>query len=627
MKPLKKTLEKLENERDVAVYWFAQKGNAVSEKQQQLLEAKLTLCKEGVRKLEGKKTDLEREERRISIAIEQDEIGRQIENLKKGIEGLEEQRVKKKNKSDKYNESASAFGLTSNPAPELFEQNKKTSKAKEKECEKKDEKLREDERIAKNKAVELEEDIDNCIETLQTLRKNKNNISGRSAAIREEILTITKATREEIPFIGELIKVNDTEKEWEAAIEKVLHNFALQLIVPEQYYRAVNKYVNNTNLKGLIVYQRFKGHTSLNEMRYDGNYNKSQLFRKISFKPDNPYTDWIGEKIRKQFNFVCSNDLSEFHLEEKAITKEGLIKFGKGKHRKDDRRDKKGKGNYVLGWDNEDKIQWWRKELKRLQKKQTENAEELINLKKDITSNNELQKQYSLFVSLFTSYEEINWRELAAQIAAKKAQKSALEESNDKLKELQEQLEKTKDKIQKNGQKLKRANKQQNNLERDLEDIGGKIKQYGSILNQISAPDAPKSSLENYAYLTSINYDNFKNLQKRFQQENQAAIKKEEKEIFKLEKEAASKIRSFKYPTEKIDQQYKGWRSDVSNLSDSVEFIHAYQKMHDNLVEEGLVRFEKKFNDYLEDTLTDKVGGFNMFFENGKVTSRKTSVP
>lgn len=41
------------------------------------------------------------------------------------------------------------------------------------------------------------------------------------------------------------------------------------------------------------------------------------------------------------------------------------------------------------------------------------------------------------------------------------------------------------------------------------------------------------------------------------------------------------------------------------------------------MVNEGLVKFEKRFNDYLEDTITDKVGGFNMFFRNWSDDIRK----
>ena len=44
------------------------------------------------------------------------------------------------------------------------------------------------------------------------------------------------------------------------------------------------------------------------------------------------------------------------YLQEKAVTKEGLIKARGGKHEKDDRPEIRGKEHYVLGWDNKEKI-------------------------------------------------------------------------------------------------------------------------------------------------------------------------------------------------------------------------------------------------------------------------------
>ena len=39
----------------------------------------------------------------------------------------------------------------------------------------------------------------------------------------------------------------------ELAIEKALHSFGLKLLVPDEYYDAVNKYVNKTRLNAIII--------------------------------------------------------------------------------------------------------------------------------------------------------------------------------------------------------------------------------------------------------------------------------------------------------------------------------------------------------------------------------------
>ena len=86
----------------------------------------------------------------------------------------------------------------------------------------------------------------------------------------------------------------------------------------------------------------------------------------------------------------------------------------------------------------------------------------------------------------------------------------------------------------------------------------------------------------------------------------------------KNESEVRIKINAFKQPSEEITNKFKDWRSDVSSLPDStnLEFISEYQKFLERLEKDNLPKFEKKFNDYLQETITNKVGDFRMFFEN-----------
>ena len=232
---------------------------------------------------------------------------------------------------------AQSVELGTNPGEETFKNNRETASQKKSELDtqrqENDEKLR----LSKNKREDLNTQIEDRLETIRTLQKNKGNISGREAEIREDILAYLGATQEDIPFIGELIKVKETEREWETSVEKILHHFALRLVIPDKYYNQVNEYVNNTNLRGKISYQRYRGFTSLAGM---GNKNipANALIHKIEFKPKNNYTEWLEDTISKQYNYACVDDLQAFALyEEKAITKEGLIKFAQGKHEKDDR--------------------------------------------------------------------------------------------------------------------------------------------------------------------------------------------------------------------------------------------------------------------------------------------------
>ncbi len=93
------------------------------------------------------------------------------------------------------------------------------------------------------------------------------------------------------------------------------------------------------------------------------------------------------------------------------------------------------------------------------------------------------------------------------------------------------------------------------------------------------------------------------------------SIEQYKKEKTDLQLEANTKINAFKNPPEEITTKYKSWRSDVNKLPEKVEFIGEYQKKYQELLKDDLPKFEKKFNKYLEDTIIDRVGGFNMFFK------------
>ncbi len=57
-----------------------------------------------------------------------------------------------------------------------------------------------------------------------------------------------------LPFAGGLIQVREDDAPWEGAAERLLHNFALSLLVPESHYRAFVAWVDNTFLQARLVY-------------------------------------------------------------------------------------------------------------------------------------------------------------------------------------------------------------------------------------------------------------------------------------------------------------------------------------------------------------------------------------
>ena len=256
----------MEQEKSVAAYWFAARTVDLCDKE-------LVCCKSDLRKLEDRlkelkvqKGELEQEQMRLTVAIEKDEVGQQIREIEKEINQRMRICDNRKAKAEEYDKLAKLVKMEQSPDVEAFEINRVTAKREKDALQVTiDRQLMEEKRQAQNRQDEISSNIEERMATIRYLQQHKNNISGRVAEIRDEILEAVGATTEEIPFIGELICVKDDERDWEYSIERILHNFALRLVVPEKYYKQVNEYVNGHNLRGRIVYQRYQGAETIRE--------------------------------------------------------------------------------------------------------------------------------------------------------------------------------------------------------------------------------------------------------------------------------------------------------------------------------------------------------------------------
>lgn len=290
MQTVRDEIRNLEQNRDVAAVWFADRIVRLADEQKHSNDIELRKKKERLASLETQARELQDRINRQHVAIAQDEVSQQIAELVKQINNLTQQRDKRKDKAEAYEALARQLDYPSEPSQEDFFNNRDRAKQESYNLQKKLEQKAEEHRKEKNAEESIGESIEDKVQRIKELKKNNNNIAGRVSEIRNEILQEVGATSAEIPFIGELIRIKDTESEWQAAIEHILHNFALRLIVPDKYYKAVNRYVNSHNLNGRIVYHRYKGFTSLKTME-QWTVADNELLRKIEFKPDNRYVD------------------------------------------------------------------------------------------------------------------------------------------------------------------------------------------------------------------------------------------------------------------------------------------------------------------------------------------------
>src|SRR5574337_87296 len=247
---------------------------------------------------------------------------------------------------------------------------------------------------------------------LESLRRRKTQIPEANLKIRELLARDLELSESELPFAGELLKVKDEEQNWEGAIERVLHNFGLSVLVGEQQYKRVSAYVDRTNLKGRIVYYKVPGKGKYPEPK---EVAAASLLNKIEIKADAHFYDWLISELLDNFNYECCDAIEQFQREPKALTRSGQIKGGRARHEKDDRKSIFDRKSYVLGWSNQEKIKAIEKEMNAL-------AETIAGAEREIKTIEEKQKKLKereaslRDFTRFTNFGEIHWQKEALEI-------------------------------------------------------------------------------------------------------------------------------------------------------------------------------------------------------------------
>ena len=280
-----------------------------------------------------------------------------------------------------------------------------------------------------------------------------------------------------------------------------------------------------------------------------------------------------------------------------------------------------------MGWDNKEKIATIRTAVKELQEQQKKNKDDIRRINLDIEALDKRKECFDDIFKLFTKFEEINWEETARAIQEKEEKKKKLEATNDKVKELQQQQDEVKKALSKlEKETIVSKNGEIFQIEKvDLVEATNRLNNNKPLLDCLGEIDVAAFEERNRNWI-DVNYDTIESMRNAFQETIQRQEKQKESERSHIEGEAADLIRKFKNPSEEITLRFKDWRSDVHALPEasSINLIGEYQKLYDRLVKEDLVRHKKKFDEYLQETIINKVSDFRMFFNNWEKSIKDT---
>jgi len=434
--------------RDALRSYFAQlKAELLLKRMERLSDESQRLATQ-IERLEEKKREQESERWALQQAIAENG-GDRIERLGFEIKSKSEELRRRKVKHERYSELLSALEFRGISSQEDFFQLGH-------ECQKLALELAKEEARLQNELTECEVAIrDQRREhqalqlELQGLRSRRSNIEQAQVETRHWLCRDLGLREQDLPFAGELIQVREQERDWEGAAERLLRNFALSLLVPDQAYSEVVDWVESTRLRGRFVYYR----VLKNVNPVVAELQPSSLVKKLVIKPDTPFFAWIDQELRRRFDYACCASMEQFRRERRAVTMAGQTKTQGERHEKDDRHDIKDRSRYVLGWSNEAKIAALESKQKRLERQLGELSQQWASLNEGVQN---VKKRLADLQKLgeYRDFRELDWQPLAKEVADLEQQKKALESASNALQELTHRLNTLLHLLQMNDQEL-----------------------------------------------------------------------------------------------------------------------------------------------------------------------------
>ncbi|MCE3045206.1 ATP-binding protein [Legionella sp. 16cNR16C] len=439
-------------------------------------------------------------------------------------------------------------------------------------------------------------------EEIQSLRQRQSNISAQQVVLRTQLCQALNLPEDDMPFIGELLQIQDSESRWEGVAERLLHQFGLSLLVPDRHYQTVSAWVEGTHLKGRLVYYRVPAAI---DSRQQKAIQPGSLVEKIQIKPDTEFYTWLELELSKRFDFLCCENLDDFRKAQQAVTPAGQIKFSGQRHEKDDRYPINDKSRYILGWNNQKKIK-----ILLLQKQEQEQS--LHKLSIQISQQQSARKELDqekiniLRLEAFKEFEALCWQELTRIIATLEKEKECLEQASDVLKELNAALEKTtehiksleqqldqqKDKTSKSEAKMEWAQQQLSTCEQEClpEDCG-------EVAALITALERYRAEALGSHQLTIESCDN-----------------KQQDLRFWIQKKIDSQDSKMKTLEERIIKAMEGYRRDypaeTQEVDARLEAGNEFKLMLSNLQADDLPRFEERFKALLNENTIREIANF-----------------
>jgi uncharacterized protein YPO0396 len=440
---------------------------------------------------------------------------------------------------------------------------------------------------------------------LRSLESRRSNLPRTSLELRERLCADLSIPADDVPFVGELVQVRADAADWEGAAERLLHNFALSLLVPNRHYDAVAAWIDGRHLGARIIYYRVPA-TSAQTSAPERRTAHPLLLDMLDLEPESVFAPWLEGELGRRANHACVDTISAFRTTLKAVTRAGQIK-DRERHEKDDRHDIDDRRGYVLGWTNAAKIEALIGHATTLQRKLAAASAVIATLEgRDRATSEQLGALARL--GEYDRWEDLDWISLVNEIGALRAEYRRIESSSEQLSRLTDERQRVREEI--DARDGERSALQRDRGGADTEQRGAEehLARMDHLLSDLAALDLAIGSFEAIdqivgselggptaalADVVAVQPQVAAQLTARVQRASQR-----QRQVGQHIVRAMSGFRA-RYPRE------------TAEFDDALESAKEYRQLHQKVAEDDLPRFEREFKDYLNQNTIRDIAGFS----------------
>lgn len=443
---------------------------------------------------------------------------------------------------------------------------------------------------------ELDRELQEIAAEVQSLRRQPSNIPRHMLELRNAVADKLGLAPDGLPFVGELVEVLPDDDAWRGAIERVLHGFALSILVQENHYAALSGLVNEEHLGNRLVYYR----TARAQPAGANSAPLNSLVRKLKVK-EGTYHDWLVVEMRGRFDYACVESVRALRETQRGVTRQGQVRHGPHRHEKDDRRRVDDPAHWVLGFDNRDKLALYEKRGREL-------AERCTALSREIAAVERCDKQRHERALLCQTLANLRWDELdvapvVERLAAIERELEAIRAGNESLarlaKEIDEQRKRLTDAevaLRETQVELREAEKQRQRAIAHLEKTKSALAE-APLLPAQAAGLAPRFE----PFAQSITLENLGEQSQQVERKIAAEVRELAEERIWLEKGIEQRFADFQrqWPAESADQD--------ATLASAADFLAKLKRLE----VDGLPKYEHRFFELLKEQSNQNLAALN----------------